>query len=206
MGLRAKGSRPLDKSITFDHAMFGFGSVLVCLCIATMTAGCGARQAGSTTEACATASRLQTGFVRLKDFDVFGVSGRSSRVATDPLFPSYPQALLPQKIRLQARQRLTKSLRVTAVDCKSGQSVLFYVRDNPNQRPMPVSRFRRNGVRSVRLSWPPPLSAPDPPSWLLAPLFYEPGIDVLTFSSGATVVEQLSVRVCVPRPGPTAEC
>ena len=87
----------------------------------------------------------------LKDFDVFGASSRTARDASDPLFPKYPNALLPQKFRLQARHRLTKPLRVTALDCRSGQPVLFYVKSGLNQPPETPQRFRHNGVRSVTL-------------------------------------------------------
>ena len=171
-----------------------------------MVAGCGAHRSDSVGAACSGASPLRSSVVRLNDFDVFGASSRTARDASDPLFPKYPNALLPQKFRLQARHRLTEPLRVTALDCRSGQPVLFYVKSGLNQPPETPQRFRHNGVRSVTLSWPPTLTAPDPPSWFLSPLFYEPGIGVITFSRGDKVIEQLSLRVCIPKPGPSGDC
>ena len=164
----------------------------------------GQKSVGSS--ACSQASPVTNGYVRLTDFDVFGVSSRTTRVATDPLFPRYPSALLPQKFRLQARHPFRGSLQVMAFDCRSGQAVRFYVRDVQNQRPQPASRFRLSGVRRIRLTWPPPLTAPDPPGWLVAPLFFRPGIGVVTFSRGHKVIEQLSLRVCIPKPGPSGDC
>jgi hypothetical protein len=172
-----------------------------------VVSSCGSQEkAGARPAVCGQASPVTHGYVRLKDFDVFGVSSRATGIATDPLFPKYPSALLPQKFRLQARHRLHVALHVTAFDCQSGQAVRFYVKDAQYQRPQPASRFQRSGVRSIDLSWPPPLSAPDPPGWLIAPLFSHPGIGVVTFSRGHKIIEQLTLRICIPKPGPAADC
>ncbi len=144
--------------------------------------------------------------MRLKDFDVYGASSRTAKHASDPLFPKYPTALLPQKFRLQARHRLTAPLQVTALDCRSHQPVLFYAKSGLHQPSETPQRFRHNGVRSVTLSWPPTLTAPDPPSWFLTPLFYEPGTGVITFSRAGKVIEQLSLRICIPKSGPSGDC
>lgn len=175
--------------------------------LALLTAGCGHHSSGSRLPsadraACAQASPLQRGIAHLRNFDV-GAGTLNDRVATDILYPHYPAALFPTKVGIAPHRRFTEPVTITANYCADHSPVHFF---EPSRRqaapglPRPASAavVREAGAPSVKLIWPPPIeSIGDPNRWFVIPFDYKPGIVVWRFSQGGTVVDRLTVRVCV---------
>jgi hypothetical protein len=147
---------------------------------------------------------------RLTSFDVVGVSGPTDVVATDPLYPRYPTALLPGHFGIDAHHALAAPVVLSAFYCSGGAVGLFSftgTKGGPNlPRPASAAVVRTAGSRQATLFWPPPISAPpDPPSWLVTPFFYKPGLAVVRFAQRGKVIDRLTFRVCVAG-GPFLTC
>jgi hypothetical protein len=152
--------------------------------------------------ACADATSVRDAIAHLHDFDVWGVGVLTSRFATAPLYPRYPDKLLPGKIGIAPRRRSGEPVTVTAFYCDNKATIRLFQpsRAHPNldlPRPAPASAVAKAGAASVRLTWPPPMqSLGDPDRWFVTPLFSRPGVAVLRFASGAHVLDRLRVKVC----------
>lgn len=129
-------------------------------------------------------------------------------MATEPLYPSYPRQLLPEKFGLMARVRPDSPVTLTAFNCSDGSIVRLFAdpyHEPDIPRPATAKAVARAGSASVTLRWPPPILAPpDPPKWLVLPLFYKPGLAVVRFAEAGRVVDRLTFRVCIARPN--GEC
>ena len=148
---------------------------------------------------------------RLTNFDVLGVSGRSGGVATSPLYPRYPSALLTGGFALAAHHRLTAPVILTISYCSGGGVVgLFSFTGRSSgpiiPRPALASVVERAGSPQATLFWPPPISAPpDSLKWLVTAFFYKPGLAVVRFAQRGKVIDRLTLQVCVAG-GPYLAC
>jgi hypothetical protein len=138
---------------------------------------------------------------RITNFDIAGTSAPPNRVATYPLYPRYPTALLVGGIGIAARHRLTAPVVLSASYCEGGRVGLFSfvgTKSGPAiPRPAPASVVRRTGSARVTLFWPPPIEGPpDKPKWLLTLYLYKPGLAVVRFAQGGRVIDRLTVKVC----------
>jgi hypothetical protein len=179
------------------------------LALLLMSSGCGAGNGNGTRltaadrAACARTTPVRKAIVHLRNFDVYGFGVLTSRVATDPLYPQYPDALLPEKVAIAPRQRRDAPVKITAFYCADGSVIRLFQPsachanlDLP--RPSPAPAVAKAGVTSVLLVWPPPFqSLGDPDRWFVTPLDYKPGIAVWRFSQGERVLDRLTVRVCI---------
>jgi hypothetical protein len=153
--------------------------------------------------ACAHATAVRKAIAHLRDFDVWGVGVLTSRFATEPLYPSYPDRLLPGKIGIAPTKKIRTPITVTAFYCDDSATIRLF-QPSPGHanvdlpRPAPASAIAKAGAISVQLSWPPPLqSVGDPDRWFITPLFSKPGLAVVRFTGRTRVLDRLTVNVCV---------
>lgn len=143
-------------------------------------------------------------FVHLHNFEITGAAAPVSRVVTSPLYPHYPDALLPGKIGIEARRRLRAPVTLTSFYCRDAAVVRLFSFTGTSSpalpRPASASAVKRAGSATAVLTWPPPIEAPpDPPKWLVTPFFYKPGLAVIQFAQGEKVIDRLTFLVCEPR-------
>ena len=180
---------------------------MVAVAFLLLASGCGSGDDGSGLSsgdraACVRPSPARKGIAHLSHFDVYaGVV--TSRVAFDPLYPHYPDALLPTKIGIAPRQRFASAVTVTASYCADGSVIHLFEPSTGHAnldlpRPSPAPAVAKAGALSVRLSWPPPVqSLGDPDRWFVTPLDYKPGLAVWRFRRGDKVIDRLTIHVCV---------
>jgi hypothetical protein len=153
--------------------------------------------------ACARTTPVRKAIAHLNNFDVWGVGVVTSRFATAPLYPSYPDKLLLGKIGIAPHRPSDKPVTVTAFYCDDKATIRLF-QPTPGHanldlpRPAPASAIANAGAPSVRLTWPPPVqSLGDPDRWFVTPLFSTPGVAVLKLTEGTRVLDRLTVKVCV---------
>jgi predicted small lipoprotein YifL len=181
---------------------------LLSIALLLMLCGCGAKSPSvsppfADRAACAHATAVRKAIAHLRDFDVWGVGVLTSRFATAPLYPSYPDKLLLGKIGIAPDRRSGKPITVTAFSCDDDATIRLF-QPSPGHanldlpRPAPASAIANAGAPSVQLTWPPPVqSVGDPDRWFITPLFSKPGLAVLRFTEGRDELDRLTVNVCV---------
>jgi hypothetical protein len=148
--------------------------------------------------ACAHPTPVTGGVAHLKHFDVY-TALLTDRVARSPLYPHYPDRLLPVKIAIHPHQKLQRPVTISARLCRDWSVIRLWFKagDPPIPRPASAAIFAHAGMSEATLApGEPPITDPLP-EYVGFPFYFRPGRAILRFKEGSQIIDRLVVVVCI---------